>query len=176
MGKKIGLGIVAALVIFLAYVSTRNGHFHYERSGIINAPVTRIFPVISNFKMGSQWNPYDQKDPNMKRNFSGVDGAVGSKMEFEGNAEAGSGWLEITKIEPNSFVEIHLHMTKPFVADNTIMYRLTSEGTGIRFSWAMEGDGGFLGKLISVFIDCEKMMTKDFDAGIANLKKLAEAQ
>jgi hypothetical protein len=40
----------------------------------------------------------------------------------------------------------------------------------------MSGDGGFMGKLIGVFIDCEKMVAGDFEVGIKTLKDLIEKQ
>ena len=172
---KIALGILIALFAFLGFVSTRNGKFNYERSGIINAPAEKIFPYISNLKLGGLWNPYDKKDPNLKRTFVGPGDQVGSAMEFDGNREAGSGKLTILKLVPNQLVEINLMMTKPIHADNLIQYKLTPEGMGTCFTWAMSGDGGFMGKLISVFLDCEKMVTAEFVVGIANLKTVIEA-
>src|SRR4051812_2951429 len=118
MPIKIALSLLAAVLLFLGYVSAKSGQFHYERSGVINAPAAKIFPYVSNFKMGGFWSPYEMKDPHMKRNFVGIDGQVGSGMEFEGNSEAGSGKLEILNIVPNQLVEIRLLMTKPFSADN----------------------------------------------------------
>ena len=176
-GMKILIALLIVLIGFLGYVSTRPSEFHYERSGVINAPADQIFAYISNFKLGEQWNPYDQKDSQMKRVFSGSDGQVGSTLEFEGNREAGAGKLEITKVVPNQSVEMKLTMTKPFHAENLIVYTLIPEASGgTRFSWSMSGDGGFMGKLISVFINCEKMVTDDFVKGIANLKVLMEAK
>ncbi|NUN05764.1 MAG: SRPBCC family protein [Bdellovibrio sp.] len=97
-------------------------------------------------------------------------------MEFEGNKDAGSGKLEILKIVPNESVEIKLTMLKPFHAENIVIYKLAPEGAGTRFSWSMSGDGGFLGKLLNVFIDCEKMVADQFTVGINNLKALIEGQ
>lgn len=170
------MSIAVVLVVFLVYVSTRDGNFKYERSGVIEAPVDQIFPYISNFQLGKEWSPYEQKDPNLKRTFKGNDGQVGSVMEFSGNSEAGSGSLEILKLVPNELVEIKLIMTAPIRAENLIQYRLTPEGTGTRFTWVMSGNGGFLGKLINVIMDCEKMVTKDFALGIENLKRVVESK
>ncbi len=95
MALKILGTLFLALVIFLIYVSTRPGHFSYERSGVINAPADKIFPYLSNFKMGSQWSPYEKMDLSMKKTFLGQDGQVDSVMEFEGNKDVGSGKLEM---------------------------------------------------------------------------------
>jgi hypothetical protein len=38
----------------------------------------------------------------------------------------------------------------------------------------MSGVTNYLGKLISVFIDCEKMVGDQFSEGLMNLKKVVE--
>lgn len=172
---KIITGVLVVLALFLGYVSTRDGHFNYERHGVINASAEKIFPYISNFKLGSQWSPYEKMAPEMKKTHSGNDGEVGSVMEFESN-EAGSGKLEMLKVIPNELVEIRLTMLKPFFGVNLVTYRLTPEGEGTNFSWSMTGEGGFMGKLMATLIDCEKLIASDFEKGIANLKTLVEAQ
>ena len=176
MGKRIAIVVVVILVVFIGFVMSRPSHFNYERSGVINAPAEKIFPYISNFKLGGEWSPYEKVDPNMKKVYSGTDGQVGSVMEFDGNKEAGSGKLEILNIVPNQSVEIKLTMTKPFFAENIVHYKLSPEGEGTRFTWSMSGENGFLGKLIGVLIDCEKMVADQFVVGINNLKALVEAQ
>lgn len=173
---KIGLVFVTLVAVFLVYVATREGEFRYERSGVINASPENIFPYISNLRMGGLWSPYEKKDLNMKKIFTGEDGQVGSALDFDGSADAGSGKLEILKVVPNEAVKIRLLMTKPIAAENLVEYTLTPEGSGTRFTWVMSGDGGFLGKLVNIFIDCEKMVADDFVVGIENLKTLIEAQ
>ncbi|OFZ28811.1 MAG: hypothetical protein A2622_04045 [Bdellovibrionales bacterium RIFCSPHIGHO2_01_FULL_40_29] len=176
MALKIVSGIAFFIALFFGFVATRQGKFNYERSGLIEAPADKIFPYISQFSMGGQWSPYEKIDPNMKKTFSGADGQPGSMMVFEGNSQAGSGQLELIKLIPNELVEIKLTMTKPIRAENLVIYKLTPEGNGTRFSWSMSGDGGFFGKLLNVFIDCENMVAGSFTEGIANLKTLVESQ
>ncbi|WP_374000814.1 hypothetical protein [Bdellovibrio bacteriovorus] len=38
----------------------------------------------------------------------------------------------------------------------------------------MSGDGGFVGKLVTFFVDCEKLITDQFKQGIQNLKDIVE--
>lgn len=175
MFAKISIGVLVVLGLFLSYVATRDGKFHYERSGLIQAPKEKIYPYISQFKLCSEWSPYEKNAPNMKKEFTGVDGEVGSKMVFE-SQESGSGSLEFLNLVPNESAELRLLMTAPFAADHHIKYKLTTEGDATRFTWSMSGDGGFMGKLIGVLIDCEKMVGNQFLEGIQNLKVLMEAQ
>ncbi len=174
MRIKVALAIAVILAVFLGFVATRKGHFHYERSGVIAAPAERIFPYLSDFHRGQLWNPFAQKDPAMKITYSGPESGVGAMMEFDGNREAGTGKLEILSLVPNRSVDIRLTMIKPFAAVNQVHYELAPEGTGTRFTWSMEGDNGFMGKLVSVFVDCDKMIGGEFDKGIALLKAVAE--
>ncbi len=172
---KVAMGLGVILVGFLAFVSTRKAEFYYERSGLINAPAEKIFPYLSNLRMGALWSPYEKKDPAMKKDFKGEDGKVGSVLDFDGNREAGSGSLEILRLIQNEWVEVKLHMTKPIDAENLIRYQLTPEAGGTRFTWSMSGHNGFIGKLVSTLIDCEKMIAPDFEKGIINLKTLVES-
>lgn len=176
MWKKIALSFVVIIAVFLGYVATREGKFHYERSGFIGASQAKIYPYLSNLKLGSEWSPFEAKDKEMEKTYSGVDGAVGSALDFEGNSEVGAGRVEIMAINPNDSVELRLTMTKPFMAENKIIYKLMTVENGTVFTWAMEGDGGFLGKLMSVFIDCDKMIGGEFSKGISNLKTLIKGK
>jgi uncharacterized protein YndB with AHSA1/START domain len=176
MFKFVALGILGALVLFCAYISTREGKFRYERSGVINAPPEKIFPYLVDFKKGGEWSPYEKVDPNMKKTYSGPEQQVGSVMEFDGNRDAGSGKLEILKIVPNESVEIRLTMIKPFQGENVVVYKLTPQADGTLFTWTMSGEGGFVSKLLNFFVDCEKMVADQFTVGINNLKQVVESQ
>ncbi len=173
---KFAIGGFVVFILFIAFVSTRKGKFRYERNGFINAPPEKIYPYISQLQKGAEWSPYEKIDSNLKKMFYGTDGEVGAAMDFEGNNQAGSGRLVVQKMLPNQSVEMKLIMTKPIRAENIVEYILTPEANGTRFTWAMHGDGGFFGKLINVFIDCEKLVADQFTVGINNLKQLVESQ
>lgn len=176
MFKFVALGILGVLVLFCVFISTREGKFRYERSGVIKAPPEKIFPYLVDFKKGSEWSPYEKIDSNMKKQFSGPELQVGSVMEFQGNRDAGSGKLEILKIVPNESVEIRLTMIEPFKGENLVVYSLTPQADGTLFTWTMSGEGGFISKLLNFFVDCEKMVADQFTVGINNLKEVIESQ
>lgn len=176
MALKIVTGLLIVLIVFLGYVSTRSGVFRYERSGVIQAPPEKIYPYISDLRKSGLWSPYEKKDPSMARTFSGTDGTVGSKMDFDSSKGAGAGSIEILKLTPNQSADLRLTMTKPIHAENLVEYRLTPESGGTRLTWVMSGDGGFITKLVSVFINLEKMVAGDFEIGIENLKQVVEGE
>ena len=45
MLKKIALGLLAVLVVFLAYVALKSPHYEYGSEIAINAPAAKIFPL-----------------------------------------------------------------------------------------------------------------------------------
>lgn len=172
MGKKIFIGLFSFLVLFLITASFQKNEFSYERHGKIKAPPEKIFPYLSQFKLGEQWSPYE-KGIEMPRKFSEDDGIIGSWMEF-GPGPSGSGRLEITEIVPNEKVQLNLRMTSPFEAFNVVTYRLTPVNEGTQFTWTMEGKNNFIGKIMTLLIDCEKMIGNQFNQGIDNLKSITE--
>jgi hypothetical protein len=47
-------------------------------------------------------------------------------------------------------------------------------GEATNVTWAMHGPVPFLAKIVHLFIDVDRMVGRDFEAGLANLKALAE--
>ena len=66
MLKYIGLG--AAL---------RPDTFQVRRSASIKAKAEQIFPLINDLHRFNTWNPFDKKDPNLKRSYSGPESGKG---------------------------------------------------------------------------------------------------
>ena len=83
--------VLAALAaIILVYASTRPGTFHVERSITIKAPPEKIFPLINDLRQWDVWTPYN-KDPAMKKSYSGPGSGNGAHYAWEGNSDVGKG-------------------------------------------------------------------------------------
>ena len=48
------------------------------------------------------------------------------------------------------------------------------QGDATHVTWLMYGAANFVSKLIQVFMNLDKMIGKDFEVGLANLKTLTE--
>jgi hypothetical protein len=166
------LAVAILLVGFIIYVATRPALFSHAESAMIKASPEKIFPYISQLKLGGNWSPYEKRDLNMKKTFEGNDGAPGSKLIFDGKKEVGAGSVEI--LRPNQEVKLRLLMSRPMKADNIIVYKLEPMGTETRFTWSMQGENGFFGKLFVTLVDCRKMLTKDMNEGFQNLRQIVE--
>lgn len=63
---------------------------------------------------------------------------------------------------------------KPLTAHNVVEFTLKPEGDATTVTWSMKGDAPYFAKVIHVFFDMDSMVGTDFEAGLANLKALAE--
>ena len=63
---------------------------------------------------------------------------------------------------------------KPFVARNMNEFVLESTGPSTKVTWAMHGPNLYVLKVMSVFVNIDRMMGKHFETGLANLKAVAE--
>ena len=174
MLKKIGIVIVILVAALLVYAATKPDTFRIERTATIKAPPEKIFPFLDDFHKGQEWSPYEKKDPAMKRTYSGAASGKGSVYEFDGNKEVGMGRLAIIDSVPPSKVVITLDMRKPFEGHNIIEYSLEPKDGSTNFTWAMHGQVPYPAKVMSIFVSMDKMIGKDFEAGLTNLKTLVE--
>ena len=173
MLSTILLVLVLVIAVILAIAATKPNSFKVERSARIEAPPEKIFPLINDFRRWGAWSPWEHVDPDMKRTFSGPDSGVGSIYEWEGNNKAGKGRMEITQSRPSSHVSLNLDFIKPFKASNVTEFDFVPNGNATDFRWVMHGPSPFVTKIMMVFTTMDKMIGKDFDQGIVNLKKAA---
>jgi hypothetical protein len=163
--------IIAALLI---YAATRPDSFTVSRSLGITAPAEAIFPLINDFRRWALWSPYEKLDPAMKRTLSGAESGKGAAYAWESNGKAGIGRMEITNSVPSSLVALKLDFEKPFKANNTVDFTLKPMGNEITVTWAMHGRYPFIARLMGVFFNMDRLVGKDFETGLANLKRAAE--
>jgi uncharacterized protein YndB with AHSA1/START domain len=164
--------LLAAAILVLA--ATRPPAFVVKRSIIIAAPPERIFALIADFHCWALWSPYEKLDPAMKKTFAGPPSGVGAIYEWSGAGKAGAGRMEIVDAPPPSKVSIKLDFSKPFEAHNIAEFTLTPRGGATEATWSMSGANPFMFKLMSLVLNMDKMIGKDFETGLAQLKAIAE--
>lgn len=168
------LAIAIAAVLILA--STKPDSFTVRRTAVMQAPAERIFPLVNNFQQWSKWSPWEHRDPQMKRSFSGPESGKGAVYAWDGNRNVGSGRMEILDASSPSKITIKLDFFKPFEGHNTAEFTLAPERdvSATNVIWVMRGPSPFMSKVMQVFMNFDAMIGRDFEAGLANLKKLTE--
>jgi hypothetical protein len=147
--------------------------FRYTRSILIHAPVEVIAPEIADLKRHETWSPFAAPDPKVTGSYAGQPG-VGQSRSFSGR-RSGAGRISIEVVEPQRIL-MTLAMIKPVKATNTVEYRLMPEAGGTRVSWSMFGPMTFLGRVMGLFFDCERMCGAMFEQGLAALKAQVEGK
>lgn len=175
MFKIIAIVLVLLIAGVLVLAAMQPDTFQIQRSTTIKAPPEAVFPYLNEFEKAMAWSPYENKDPAMKRRFSGPGAGKGAIYEFEGNKEVGAGRIEILESKPNEKVTLWLEMYKPMQGSNTVEYSLTPKGEMTEVTWAMHGAAPFLSRVICLFFNMEKMVGGDFEKGLASLKALVES-
>lgn len=174
MLKRLSLFLVATTAAILLYAATRPNEFRVERSILIAAPPEEVFAMIHDFHAWRAWSPYEKLDPAMERSYAGAVSGVGARYGWDSRGDAGSGSMEIVEAVAPERVSIRLEFTKPFVAHNIADFTLQPRGDAVEVTWAMHGPAPFLSKLVGVFLDMDRMIGADFEAGLATLKHNAE--
>lgn len=170
----IAIVIAVAIAVVLILAATKPGTFRIERSATISAPAEKIFAVLSDFHQWTGWSPWEHKDPAMKRTFGGAERGKGAVYGWEGDKNVGTGRMEILEASTPSKLVIKLDFFKPFEAHNTAEFTMLPQGNATNVHWVMHGPAPFMSKVMQVFMNFDKMVGKDFEAGLANLKQLAE--
>jgi uncharacterized protein YndB with AHSA1/START domain len=170
-----GLALLAlAVAVVLVLASRKPDTFSVHRSTAIKAPPEKIYPLIADFRNWGPWSPWERKDPAMKRSFSGAESGKGAGYAWEGNKDVGKGSMKVAEAVPPSKVVLNLDFEKPFEAHNMVTFTLAPKGDTTEVVWSMEGPTPFIGKIMHVFMDMDRMVGGDFEAGLANLKAAAE--
>lgn len=174
MFKRLFAGFALAAAAILVYAATRPDHFRVERSIRIAAPPAVIYALIADFHRWPAWSPYERKDPRMQRDYRGASAGLGAIYAWNGNGEVGAGSLEISEAAAPVRLVMQLRFERPLEAHNIAEFTLQPQDGMTQVRWAMSGPAPYVSKLIGVFVDMDRMIGRDFEAGLAALKTAAE--
>src|ERR1700737_2610880 len=135
----IAVMIAIAIAVVLILAANKPGRFSGQRAISVKAPPEKIFPLINDFHQWVSWSPYENKDPAMKRSYSGPESGRGAVYGWEGNSNVGSGRMEILDASVPSKIVIRLDFFKPFEGHNTAEFTMLPQGDATHLSWVMRG-------------------------------------
>ena len=166
--------LAAAIVVLLLVASGKPDTFEVARSIAVNAPPEKIYPWFESPRQMNVWNPFVKADPAIRLDYSGPESGVGATNRWEGNAKAGAGSAEVVESTPFSNIVVALRMSRPMKADNRVEYVFEPRGGATLVTWRMNGSQPLIGKFVSIFMDCEKMVGGPFEKGLAEMKSIVE--
>ena len=166
--------IIVLLGVVLGLAASKPNEFTVRRSTRIKAAPDRIFPQINDFHNWAAWSPWEKLDATMRKTFSGAPSGKGAIYEWEGNSKVGKGRMEIVDASVPRNVAIKLDFERPFRANNMAEFTLDPQADSTDVTWSMRGGSAFMMKVMGVFMNMDKLIGRDFEAGLANLKANAE--
>jgi uncharacterized protein YndB with AHSA1/START domain len=170
----IAVVLAVAIAVILILAAAKPDTFSVRRAAMVKAPPEKIFSLINDFHRWGTWSPWENKDPAMKRTYSGAESGKGAVYAWDGNRSVGAGRMEILDASSPSKIVIKLDFFKPFEGHNTAEFAFVPEATATNVIWVMQGPSSFMSRVMQVFMDLDKMIGRDFEAGLANLKTLTE--
>jgi len=167
--------VVAIMVIgLLGLAATRPDTLSIQRVTEIKAPPERIFALINDFHHWPRWAPQDRMDATMQRTFSGPADGLGARSDWVSQGQAGSGSMEVIESTAPRQITVRVRFIKPFAALNTNQFTLEPMPEMTRVIWTMHGTNPYIAKVLSLFLNMDRMLGKHFEAGLQSLKELAE--
>ena len=152
----------------------RMAEFTYVRETHIAADPARVHALINDFRNWQQWSPWEGLDPDLHREYSGPEQGVGAHYAWRGNRRAGEGSMEIVSSNPQQ-IGIRLAFLKPWKAQNDVTFAIVPDNGGSDVAWTMTGENNGMAALFAKIFNMEKMLGKDFEKGLAQLKTTAES-
>jgi uncharacterized protein YndB with AHSA1/START domain len=166
------LALAGLAVLLLGVGLLLPSGFKVQRSVLVNAPASKIYPLVEDPRQWKQWAVWNQRDPAMQMQYSGPQSGVGARWSWQSRTE-GNGAMEFTAAVPNRHVDYALSFPD-YGMTSRGQLRLTPEGEGTRVTWTNEGNmgGSPVNRYFGLMMD--RMVGPDFEAGLVNLKAMAE--
>ena len=160
--------VVAAIAVGVFLPST----FEVRRAVQIAAPAPRVYALVAEPRKWTAWGVWSRRDPAMEVAFAGPASGAGAKWSWKSKTE-GTGVMEFIRAEPDRLVEYALTFPEFGMTSHGALL-LEPVGEGTQVTWTSRGDVGPnpVKHYVAAFMD--RMVGPDFEAGLANLKALAE--
>jgi hypothetical protein len=169
VGALVGLAVVLGLIGFAL-----PGHYRVERNAVIAAKPAAIFPLIGDLKAWSQWGVWFRRDPAMQFAYSPSTTGVGAWSEWRSKSQ-GNGKMTISSVQAPALFEYRIEFPDMGMVSTGTMVLVPGADGATQVKMGMEGDLGRnpVNRWFGLFMD--RMIGPDFDAGLANLKRISEA-
>ncbi len=151
------------------------GTYTVTRSTTIQATPEAVWPHLVDLRAWEAWSPWEGKDPDQQRTYTGSASGVGQRYTWSGDRKVGQGSMEITQADAPRRLVIDLEFVKPFRSRSTTSLELRPEDRGTYITWSITGPTTLMTRLMSPFRSMDAMLGPDFEKGLDDLKSISEA-
>ena len=165
-------------VVVLFFILSMMGPREYSvvRSVSVARNKAEVYDYLKYLKNHDDWSPWARRDPNMAKTYKGTDAETGFVSHWSGNKDVGEGEQEISRLVENERMEMHLRFLKPWKTEAEVYLQLDDSTGETSVTWGMQGENKTaVQRVMGLFMNMDKMLGKDFDEGLSNLKTKLEA-
>ena len=173
MKKALWIVSILIILVFVLHLFAPKT-YQVERKVIVTTQIDTVFKSLCSLKEQQKWSPWAELDPDMKVDYRGIDGEVGSVTYWSGNKDVGEGEQEITKINANTDIETELRFLKPFESTSIGYFKLQKLENNTEVTWGFRGKNAFPTTIIMLFMDMEEQIGPDFEKGLNKFKDYIE--
>lgn len=170
----VAIALLVGIILLIAAFTKKD--YSLYREIIISRPVADVFDYVKYLKNQDKYSRWAMLDPNMKRDFKGVDGTPGFVAYWDSPVkEAGKGEQEITAIREGSEVDYEIRFIRPFSgkADSYLKTDPAANST-CKVTWGFSSKMTYPMNFMLLFLNMEKLVGKDLETGLSNLKNILE--
>ena len=140
------------------------------------APPASVFAQANDLHKYQTWNPFGKADTQATYLYEGPATGVGSVLAWSSKGQTGEGRMSIVESRPNEVVRYRLVFIRPMAGAGDMAFTFQAQGNHTLVTWSMEGDNGYFGKLMGLFISMDTMIGGAFERGLAEIKTIVEAE
>jgi uncharacterized protein YndB with AHSA1/START domain len=170
--KWLGIVVLALAALLLIGGYLLSPKFTVTRGVTINAPAEKVYGLVADPRAWKQWSVWNQRDPQMQIEYSGPASGAGAKWTWKSKSQ-GDGAMTFTAAEPHQRVAFDLYFPD-FGTTSKGELTFASAGNATQVTWTMHGDMGSNPLFHWFALGADSMVGKDFEAGLAGLKAVAE--
>ncbi|GGA78163.1 hypothetical protein GCM10008015_18560 [Flavobacterium palustre] len=171
--KKIVFGLLALIVLLLVVALFVPKDYTVSVSATINTPKEKVFNYVKLIKNQEEYSVWVMQDPNVVMNYTGTDGTVGFKAEWNSKDDnVGEGSQQISKITDDR-IDVDLHFERPMKGDaKAATFVEDVSGNQTKITNEFYGHSDYPMNLMSLI--GKKFITDAQTQNLANLKKILE--
>jgi len=170
--QKVLYGVLGSLILLVLIGFALPREHSVEVKTEIDAHPATVFALVNDFRRFTLWAPWADTDPNARFIYSGNTRGTDSTVTWDG-AILGSGTQTIHESRPFEYVGIVMNPGEAGEANS--WFRL-ERGVGTTIvHWGFEADYGMniVGRYFASMLG--SVVARDYEAGLANLKEVAES-
>lgn len=165
--------VIGVVIGFVIIAARQSSDYRMSRNALINATPATLFEHVNNLQKWPAWSPWAKMDPEAKITFAGPEAGKDAQMSWEGK-KTGIGTMTVVESIPGERVTFRLDFKKPMIFTQSTEFGFAPEGGKTRVFWSMQCTSPLFNRLMGLAMNCDKMICKQFDAGLKNLQDIVE--